>query len=141
MTKNPSAHAEDSCPCRRSRISLWVWKIAWRRAWQYTPVFSPGGSHEQRNLAGSSPQVCKESEMTEAAQHTCIYLLSIKPSNSTLRYLFRRDENVSTEIKNIHSRKIKKQCQSSKGKRINKFFRLRGMFAVRTELQEGTISS
>ena len=31
-----------------------------------TPVFLPGESHEQRNLAGHSPQGCKESDTTEA---------------------------------------------------------------------------
>ena len=29
----------------------WVGKIPWRRKWQPTPVFSPGESHAQRNLA------------------------------------------------------------------------------------------
>ena len=28
----------------------------WRRKWQPTPVFLPGKSHGQRNLAGYSPQ-------------------------------------------------------------------------------------
>ena len=32
-----------------------VKKITWRRAWQPTPVFLPGESHEQRSLAGYSP--------------------------------------------------------------------------------------
>ena len=30
-------------------------KIPWRRKWQPTPVFLPGKSHGQRNLAGYSP--------------------------------------------------------------------------------------
>ena len=38
----------------------------WRRAWQPTPVFLPGESHEQRNLVGYSPWGRKESDMTEA---------------------------------------------------------------------------
>ena len=42
-----------------------VRKIPWRRAWQPTPVFLPGESHGQRNLAGSHPQVCNESDTTE----------------------------------------------------------------------------
>ena len=37
----------------------WVWswlrKMPWRRKWQPTPVFSPGKSHGQKNLAGYSP--------------------------------------------------------------------------------------
>ena len=33
----------------------WVGKMPWRRAWQPTPVFLPGESHEQRSLMGYSP--------------------------------------------------------------------------------------
>ena len=45
----------------------WVMKIRWsRRAWQPTPVFLPGESHEQRSLAGYSPWDGKESDTTEA---------------------------------------------------------------------------
>ena len=33
----------------------WVGKFLWRREWQSTPVFLPGESHGQRNLAGYSP--------------------------------------------------------------------------------------
>ena len=50
----------------------WVGKIPWRRAWQPTPVFLPGESHGQRNLAGYSPWSHKESDTTErlsTAQH------------------------------------------------------------------------
>ena len=42
-----------------------VGKIPWRRAWQPTPVFLPGESHEQRSQASYSPQGCKESDTTE----------------------------------------------------------------------------
>ena len=34
----------------------WVGKIPWRRKWQPTPVFLLGEFHEQRSLAGYSPQ-------------------------------------------------------------------------------------
>jgi len=40
-------------------------EIPWRRAWQPTPVFLPGESHEQRSLGGYSPRIQKESDMTE----------------------------------------------------------------------------
>ena len=43
----------------------WVGKIPWRRAWQPTPVFSPGESHGQRSLVGYSPRGGKESDMTQ----------------------------------------------------------------------------
>ena len=34
-------------------------------------VFLPGESHGHRSLEGYSPQGCKESDTTEATQHTC----------------------------------------------------------------------
>jgi len=49
---------EPACQCwrhKRCRFNPWVWKIPWMRAWQPIPVFFPGESHEQRNLAGYSP--------------------------------------------------------------------------------------
>ena len=36
----------------------WVRKTPWRKEWQPTPVFLPGESHRQRNLAGYSPWDC-----------------------------------------------------------------------------------
>ena len=48
---------------------MWVpslgWKIPWSRKWEPTPVFLPGESHGQRNLAGYSPWGRKESDTTE----------------------------------------------------------------------------
>ena len=41
-----------------------------RRAWQPTPVCLPAESHGQRGLAGCSPQGRKESDTTEATEHT-----------------------------------------------------------------------
>ena len=49
---------ESACQCRRHkrrRFDPWVRKIPWRRKWQPTPVFLPGESHGQRNLAGCCP--------------------------------------------------------------------------------------
>ena len=37
----------------------------WRRKWQPIPLFLPGKSHGQRNLAGYRPRGRKESDMTE----------------------------------------------------------------------------
>ena len=45
-------------------------KIAWRRAWQPTPVFLPGESHGQRSLVGYGPWGCKELDMTKWPTHT-----------------------------------------------------------------------
>ena len=39
--------------------------LTWRRQWQPTPVFLPGGSHGWRSLVGYSPQATKESDTTE----------------------------------------------------------------------------
>ena len=50
---------------RRPRFDPWVGKMPWRREWQPIPVFLPGESHGQRNLAGYSPWGRKESDMTE----------------------------------------------------------------------------
>ena len=47
---------EPNCPCKRRRrrgFTPWVGKIPWRRERLPTPVFWPGESHKQRNLAGS----------------------------------------------------------------------------------------
>ena len=55
---------------RRCRFIPWVGKIPWRRKWQPTPVFLPGQSHGQRNLASYSPQGRKESDMTEHSART-----------------------------------------------------------------------
>ena len=62
--ENPAAHVED----RRRRFNPWVGKIPWRRAWQPTPVFSPGESCGQSSLVGYSPCGCRESDMTEAIE-------------------------------------------------------------------------
>ena len=50
--ENPPANTGE---VRDNQFDPWVRKIPWRRAWQPTPVFLPGESHEQRSLAGNSP--------------------------------------------------------------------------------------
>ena len=50
--------------CRRPGFEPWVEKIPWRRTWQPTPVFLPGKSHGQSNLAGYSTWGGKESDTT-----------------------------------------------------------------------------
>ena len=57
--------------CKRRRFDPWVGEIPWRRKWQPPPVFLPGESHGQRNLAGYSPWGCKELDKNE---HTYIKL-------------------------------------------------------------------
>ena len=49
---------DPACQCRRHKrpgFDPWVGKIPQRRAWQPTPIFLPGESHEQRSLADYSP--------------------------------------------------------------------------------------
>ena len=62
MVKNPPAMQE-----------TWVQSLGqedlWSRAQQPIPVFLPGESHGQRNLAGYSPWGHKESDMTETREH------------------------------------------------------------------------
>ena len=43
-----------TCQSRRLQLSPWVRTMPWRREWQLTPVFLPGESYGQRNLAGYS---------------------------------------------------------------------------------------
>ena len=52
------SNKEYICQCRRRkrhRFDPWVGKIPGRRAWQPTPVFFPGETHEQRSLLGYIP--------------------------------------------------------------------------------------
>ena len=51
VVKNLPANAGDA----RDAGSIPGRKIPWRRAWQTTLVFLPGGFHGQRNLMGYSP--------------------------------------------------------------------------------------
>ena len=62
---------------RGCTFDLWVRKIPWSWKWQPPPVFLPRKSHGYRRLAGYSPWVRKESDMTEQLTltqthtHTC----------------------------------------------------------------------
>ena len=64
---------ETTCQCRihkRPGFHPWVGKIPWRRAWQPTPVFLPGESHEKamiQQLTGTD----------EAAGRCCLIGLQV----------------------------------------------------------------
>ena len=65
--KNPPTSVEDA----RDEGSIpGSGRFPWRRKWQPTPLFLPGESHGQRSLAVYSPWGHKESDTTEATQHT-----------------------------------------------------------------------
>ena len=75
----------DSIECLqfgKPRFDSWVGKILWRRAWQPTPVFLPGESHEQWSLPGYSPWVHTELETTGR-----LTLSLFPPSFSPWQYL------------------------------------------------------
>ena len=56
--------------CGQPGFDPWIRKIPWRREWQPTPVLLPGEFHGKRSLAGYSPWVCKELDMTEHLTYT-----------------------------------------------------------------------
>ena len=59
---------EPDCPCGRHGdhgLSPRVGRTPLRRAWQPTPVFSPGESQGRKSLAGYSPWGLKVSDTTE----------------------------------------------------------------------------
>ena len=74
---------EPTCHCRRLVFNPWVGKIPWRRAWQPTPVFLPGKSHEQRSLMSYSPWGLKKSRT-----HLAIKLQQQSRPNTLLEIFF-----------------------------------------------------
>ena len=67
--------------CRRRGFDPCAKKIPWRRDWKSIPVFLPGESHGQRNLAGYSPWGHKQSDMTEwLSTHGRTFLIWLKSS-------------------------------------------------------------
>ena len=65
MVKNPPANA--GAVREAGLFDSWVWKIPWRRAWQFTLVFLPGESYGQRSLGGYGPWDHKEWDLSEVA--------------------------------------------------------------------------
>ena len=87
---------ESACQCRRCKrhgFDLWVWKIPWRRAWQPTPVFLPGESHGQRNLAGSTAHRILKSQTRLkwlSMQHVSIQYVFYQAFFSNVREKFKK---------------------------------------------------
>ena len=68
MVNNPLADAGDAGD---SHLISGRGRFPRRRAWQATPIFSPGKFHGQRSLVGYSPWGHKESDMTDLlSMHT-----------------------------------------------------------------------
>ena len=66
---------------KRLGLDPWIGKIPWRGAWQSTPVFLPGESHEQRSLMGFCPRGLKETEATEhTPMHAQLYFSQLSNS-------------------------------------------------------------
>ena len=69
-----SSGKEHACPCRRHkrcRFNPWVGKIPWMKAWQSTPVLSPGESHGERNLWATVHKVTKSRTELSDLSHMC----------------------------------------------------------------------
>ena len=64
--KESTCNAEDP---GNHRFNPWIRKIPWGRAWQLSPVFLSGESHEWRSLVGYSSWGHKELDMTKATEH------------------------------------------------------------------------
>ena len=91
---------------KRGGFKPWVGKIPWRRTWPPAPVFSPGRSHGQRNLAGHSPRGHRRLNTTE---HTCT-LLGI-PEETPKRVQFSRSV-VSDSLRPHESQHARPPCPS-----------------------------
>ena len=64
-----SDHKESACNAEDPGSIPGLGRSPWRRKWQPTPVFLPGKSQGQRNLADYSPWSCKELDTTEQLTH------------------------------------------------------------------------
>ena len=72
---------KSACQVGDKGSNPWSRKIPWRRKWQPTPVFLPGKSHRERNLAGYSPCGRKRVGLDLATKQR--HILSLE------KYLFR----------------------------------------------------
>ena len=100
---------ESACQSKRGRFNPWGGKSLWRRKWKPTPVFLPGKSHGQRNLAACSPRGRKESDTTEQPSeqaHSSSYNCE---QGATWSYQDLRMELRCGWVKGIRSKGIQKQ--------------------------------
>ena len=66
----------------RGRLGFdpWVRKIPWRKAWQPIPVFLPGESYGQRNLAAHGV-IQSQTRLKRLSTHAHILILEINDSS------------------------------------------------------------
>ena len=71
---------------KESSFNPQVGKIPWRRKWQHIPVFFPGKSHRQRNLAVYSSWSLKESDTTEQLHFSLLQAYAIFSDSKEFNY-------------------------------------------------------
>ena len=76
MVKNLTANAGDAGALSSMPGSG---RFPWRRKWQPIPVFLPGKSHGQRNLAGYSPRDHKDLDTTLQLNHNIFSVFGVSP--------------------------------------------------------------
>ena len=59
---------KDLLAMKQTQVRSLGWEDPLEEGMATHPVFLPGKSHEQKNLAGCNPQDCKESDTTEATK-------------------------------------------------------------------------
>ena len=101
---------------RRPWFDSWFGKMPWRKAWQPTPMFLPGESHEQRSLVVCTPWGGKELDMTERLTLTLTYFFFFFHFDfHTLNFWRERQKlyrNHTTALHFSASVPISGQCQS-----------------------------
>ena len=70
VVKNPPTNARDA---RDTGSMLWLERSPGGGHGKPTPVLLPGGSHEQKSLAGYSPWGHKELDRTEVTEQACMH--------------------------------------------------------------------
>ena len=91
-----ASRKEPACQCKRHkrhRFDPWVGKIPWRRAGQPTPIFLPGESHGQSNLAGYSPVASQRvgHNWSDLAHARLFYTFSLSSSSMWIMVIRSRD--------------------------------------------------
>ena len=116
--KNPPASADR---LKRWGFNTWVRKILWRRAWQPTPVFLPGESHDREACWAIIYRVAKS--RTWLKRHTTqAHMVQLFPPWLISIHWIRSGEEMlkvsCLELMAANSRSRKNNCDSKKNKPI-----------------------